>query len=84
MDDVRRLARAITAEGATAVAQRFVSGRLRAYATVRDEHGGVAAQVQQRAVHTWPEPVGVSARAVTERVEPELAAASHRLLDQPG
>jgi len=84
MDDVRHLARAKTSEGAAAVAQRFVSGRLRAYATVRDEHGGVAAQVQQRAVHTWPEPVGVSARAVTERVEPELAAASHRLLDRLG
>jgi predicted ATP-grasp superfamily ATP-dependent carboligase len=80
-DDVRRLDRAITAAGGTAVAQRFVPGRLRAYVTVRDENGCVA-QVQQRAVHTWPAPVGISARAVTEPVDPELAAASHRLLDR--
>lgn len=83
VSDIRRLDRSVTAAGGTAVAQRFVPGRLIAYAAVRDGTTCVA-QVQQRALHTWPDPVGVSARAVTEPVDEELAAATNRLLDQLG
>ncbi len=82
-DDLRRLTDAITSGGGKAIAQRFIRGSLVAYVSVRDRSGCVA-HAQQRAVHTWPEPVGVAARALTVPVDPDIAAATDRLLRSLG
>lgn len=82
-DDLRRLTETVEAAGGTAIAQRFLSGHLMAYTTVRHAAGSVA-HVQQRALHTWPEPVGATARAVTIPIETSLAASADRLLSDLG
>jgi predicted ATP-grasp superfamily ATP-dependent carboligase len=66
------------------VIQRFMTGQLVAYVALLDGAGHLVAHAQQRAVHTWPEPVGVSARAVTMPVDVELAAAAADLLRRVG
>lgn len=85
--DESELARAVgevRAAGAQAVLQGYVRGRLLAYIVLLSRESRVLAQAQQHAVHTWPEPAGVSARAVTQAVDEDLADASVSLLREVG
>jgi predicted ATP-grasp superfamily ATP-dependent carboligase len=81
---LRHLIHRVTRLGGQPVLQRFVAGRLVAYVVLLDEEAGLVAHSQQRAVYTFPEPVGVSARAVTEDVNANVAAGSMRLLRRLG
>lgn len=63
-----------------AVLQDFVVGNLMSYVVLLDDEARVVAQCQQRTVHAYPEPMGVSARAVTEPVDVRVADDSLRVL----
>ena len=62
------------------VVQEFVDGPLVAMSVVADSTSAVVARVQQRAVAVWPSPAGVSTRAETTAVDPELSAAVDRMV----
>jgi predicted ATP-grasp superfamily ATP-dependent carboligase len=64
--------------------QQVVRGRLMAFAAVADRRGRLVARLQQRAEGTWPVPTGVSTRAVTVPVDPELAKKATVLLEDVG
>jgi predicted ATP-grasp superfamily ATP-dependent carboligase len=74
VDQVRRA-------GGEPLLQQVVAGRLMAFVTVVDRRGRLVARLQQRAEGTWPVPTGVSARAVTVPVDPELARKAAVLLE---
>lgn len=64
--------------------QRVVDGALLAVVTLRGPDGRVIYLGAQRADAVFPEPFGVSVRARTVPVEPALADAVNRLLDELG
>jgi predicted ATP-grasp superfamily ATP-dependent carboligase len=70
----------IEGEGGEAVVQQPVEGALTALSVVTDESSRPVVSVYQRAIRNWPEPVGGTARGVTERVDPDLARAVASLL----
>jgi len=74
-----RVAR-IEALGRAAVLQAPVTGTLVAYVALCAPGGRVVAHLQQTAERTWPPRAGVSARARTGPIDPELAADAQRLL----
>jgi predicted ATP-grasp superfamily ATP-dependent carboligase len=78
--EVRRISDA----GAEPVLQRYLTGQLMAYVAVIDVNGRILAHAQQRALHTYPKRVGVSARAVTEPVDLALAARVVTLVGELG
>jgi len=74
-----RHARSIERQGGEAIAQEWLPGRLDAVSLVAGAHG-IVSIAQQVAEHSWPKPVGVTARGRTVRVDPALRAAIGRLL----
>jgi predicted ATP-grasp superfamily ATP-dependent carboligase len=78
-----RIARIREAGGAP-VLQELVHGRLLACSAVADGEREIVAAVAQIAERTWPPDVGISARARTAVLEPELADGVRRLLVELG
>jgi len=72
------------AQGAEVVVQEPIDGRLMALSVIADHDHRVRACVQQRALRTWPPDIGLSARAVCEPVDPDLAAGVQRLVEDVG
>jgi len=67
--------------GARAIAQEQLRGSLCALTLVAGEQG-IVSICQQRAIHIWPSPVGVTARGETVPVDGELRAGVEALLDE--
>jgi predicted ATP-grasp superfamily ATP-dependent carboligase len=78
-DSALRQALVVEQSGGRAIAQEQLRGELIAVSLVAGESGIVSIS-QQRAVHTWPNPVGVTARGVTVPIDPQLRAGVERLL----
>jgi predicted ATP-grasp superfamily ATP-dependent carboligase len=66
--------------GGEPILQERVEGPLVAYTALADRDGNVVAALQQEAEATWPPEAGVSVRARTVPIDPELAAGAARLL----
>jgi len=64
--------------------QEAIDGPLTALTVVTAPDGTRLGHVFQRAVHVWPQPAGVSCRAVTEPADPALTDNVHRLLAELG
>lgn len=79
-DQALERVREIAAAGGEPVLQEVVEGRLLALTMLTDEGGRPVARVQQVADEVWPVPAGVSTRARTVAVDPQLAAGLERLL----
>ncbi len=62
------------------ILQERIEGPLVAYTALVDRGGIVVAALQQEAEATWPPEAGVSVRARTVPIDPEIAAAAARLL----
>lgn len=75
LEHVRRIER----EGGQAIAQEWLEGRLDAVSLVAGPDG-IVSIAQQVAEHSWPRPVGVTARGRTVPVDPALRAVIERLL----
>jgi predicted ATP-grasp superfamily ATP-dependent carboligase len=82
--EAARRAEQIRQAGGEPLLQQVVTGRLMAFAAVADRRGRLVARLQQRAEGTWPVPTGVSTRAVTMPVDPELAKKAAVLLEDLG
>ena len=82
-DGPAALARAqlIEAAGGRAIAQEQLQGSLIAVSLVVGE-SGIVSIAQQRAVHVWPMPAGVTARGVTVAVDTTLRSRIELLLDE--
>jgi predicted ATP-grasp superfamily ATP-dependent carboligase len=74
-------AQQIEAAGGRAIVQEQLRGELIAVSLVAGE-SGIVSIAQQRAVHMWPTPVGVTARGVTVPVDAELECQIERLLEE--
>jgi predicted ATP-grasp superfamily ATP-dependent carboligase len=83
-EEALRLVQHITDAQGEAVLQEFVTGELSSYAVLLDDEHQVVAHSQQRSLHAYPEPMGVSARAVTVPVDPQVADEARRLLRRLG
>jgi predicted ATP-grasp superfamily ATP-dependent carboligase len=70
--------------GGEPMLQEVVTGRLMAFVAVVDQSGRLVARLQQLAERTWPVPTGVSVRATTVPVDPELAKRAAVLLEDLG
>jgi predicted ATP-grasp superfamily ATP-dependent carboligase len=70
--------------GGEPMLQEVVTGQLMAFVAVVDQGGRLVARLQQRAERTWPVPTGVSVRATTVPVDPELAKRAAVLLEDLG
>jgi predicted ATP-grasp superfamily ATP-dependent carboligase len=70
--------------GGEPLLQEPVMGALTAFSCVAGPDGEILARSQQRAERVWPVAAGVSARAVTVPVDPELEAGASRLLAELG
>jgi predicted ATP-grasp superfamily ATP-dependent carboligase len=70
---------ALVDAGIEPLVQELVAGPLTAVSVVCDRSGAVVAAVQQRASAVWPDPAGVSTRAVTTAADPGLLAGIERL-----
>jgi predicted ATP-grasp superfamily ATP-dependent carboligase len=70
--------------GGEPMLQEVVTGQLMAFVAVVDQAGRLVARLQQRAERTWPVPAGVSVRATTVPVDPELAKRAAVLLEDLG
>jgi predicted ATP-grasp superfamily ATP-dependent carboligase len=75
LEEVQLIERA----GGQAIAQEQLRGSLIALTLVAGE-SGIVSICQQVAVHSWPKPVGVTARGATEAIDPELRQGVERLL----
>lgn len=80
--EVREFVSRIESAGGSALIQERLGGVLTAWSGVRDERGNVLAEVQQDALRLWPPGGGVSARAVTVPVSPEISAGARALLER--
>jgi predicted ATP-grasp superfamily ATP-dependent carboligase len=76
-----RRAQLIEAAGGRAIAQEQLRGTLIAVSLVAGETG-IVSIAQQRAVHVWPKPAGVTARGITVAVDPVLRARIELLLGE--
>jgi predicted ATP-grasp superfamily ATP-dependent carboligase len=74
-------AQLIEASGGRAIAQEQLRGSLIAVSLVAGETG-IVSIAQQRAVHVWPMPAGVTARGITVAVDPALRARIELLLGE--
>lgn len=81
--DARRRIATIRDAGGEPLLQERVTGQLMAISGVANEHE-LTGVVQQVAIHTCPEPVGVSSRAVTVRPDRALVGGVARLLGELG
>lgn len=72
-------ARQIESQGGHAIAQERLDGRLDAVSLVAGPDG-IVSIAQQVAERMWPQPVGITARGRSVRVDSELRAAIERLL----
>ncbi len=70
--------------GGEPMLQEVVTGQLMAFVAVVDQRGRLVARLQQRTERTWPVPTGVSVRATTVPVDPELAKRAAVLLEDLG
>jgi predicted ATP-grasp superfamily ATP-dependent carboligase len=70
--------------GGEPMLQEVVTGQLMAFVAVVDQRGRLVTRLQQRAERTWPVPTGVSVRAATVPVDPELAKRAAVLLEDLG
>lgn len=77
----RRVAQ-IRAAGAAALLQERLSGPLLALTTLADDGARPVARLQQVVERTWPSPAGISVRARTVPVDPNLAAGADALLQR--
>ena len=64
---------ALERAGGEAITQELVEGRLMAVSLVTDRHANVRGIVQQTTEGAWPSAAGISLRARTTAVDPELA-----------
>ena len=76
-------ARRIEQLGGRAIAQERIDGQLAAMSLVAGPDG-IVSIAQQVADHTWPWPVGVTARGRSVAIDPQLRAAIERLLETLG
>lgn len=83
-DQALRHADAMRAAGAEPVLQELVRGRLLALTLLTDRGSRPVARVQQVADEVWPVAAGVSTRAHTVPVDPDLAARFEQLLSSLG
>jgi hypothetical protein len=83
-DDPQAVAAAIRNAGGEPLLQEIVDGPLVALTVVVGPDGARRADVQQRAERVWPQPAGVSCRAVTESADPTLLDDTLRLLKDLG
>jgi predicted ATP-grasp superfamily ATP-dependent carboligase len=74
----------IRTAGGDPILQEVINGDLMAYSAVTDRDARVIAAVQQEAERVWPPGSGVSARARTVALDPELAEMVQRLLADLG
>ncbi len=74
-------AQLIEAAGGRAIAQEQLRGSLIAVSLVAGETG-IVSIAQQRAVHVWPMPAGVTARGTTVAVDPALRSRIELLLEE--
>lgn len=72
----------IRAAGGQPTVQRVLGGRMHCAAAFRAPDGTVSGHVHQTSAHLWPVPVGMTARATTVPVDPDLATRVAALLDQ--
>jgi Uncharacterized protein conserved in bacteria (DUF2334)/ATP-grasp in the biosynthetic pathway with Ter operon len=72
-------AQRIRSQGGLAIAQQRLEGRLDAVSLVAGPDG-IVSIAQQVAERIWPQPVGITARGRSVRVDPDLRAAIERLL----
>jgi predicted ATP-grasp superfamily ATP-dependent carboligase len=79
-EEVDRRSAEIQAAGGAPVLQEVVEGELLALVLVVDRDGSVAAAAQQRSARMWPRDAGVSARARSVPVNPDLRERTGRLL----
>jgi predicted ATP-grasp superfamily ATP-dependent carboligase len=79
-----RRAAEIRAAGGEPLLQRVVRGRLSAFAAVVDHDGLLVAGVGQETERMWPLPTGISVRARTIPLDPELAKRVTALLQDLG
>jgi hypothetical protein len=82
--DPQPVAAAIRDSGGEPLLQEIVDGPLVAITVVTGPDGTRRAHVQQRAERVWPQPAGVSCRAVTEPADPTLLDDTLRLLKDLG
>jgi predicted ATP-grasp superfamily ATP-dependent carboligase len=71
----------VRALGGQPLLQEVVSGGLMALILLRTASGQIVAVVQQRADRIWPPAAGISARAMTVPVDPDLERSAARLLE---
>ena len=83
IDDALDRIRLIRDAGLDPILQQPVEGELTALIGLMHD-GRLTGRVQQTASRLWPTPSGVSSRAVTVDVDPELAARCERLLADLG
>lgn len=76
--------RAVEESGREPVLQEPIVGDLIAVSAVRNVDGRLTGLLQQRAIRTWPPQTGVSSRAMTTPIDPELADGVERLLEHLG
>jgi predicted ATP-grasp superfamily ATP-dependent carboligase len=81
VDAALRQAQSIEDAGGRAIAQEMLDGSLVAVSLVAGE-SGIISICQQLAIHTWPRPVGVTARGVSVAVDPVLRSGIERLLEE--
>ena len=74
----------IRSAGGTPLFQEALRGELVAYCVVRDRDGRALGDLQQRATRTFPPEAGVSVRAETTPVSPQIREDCSRLLDELG
>jgi len=73
-------AQVIRSHGAQPLLQEVFDGDLVAVTTLTDASARPIARLQQRALGVWPVPAGVSTRAITVPIDPELATGLDGLL----
>lgn len=71
----------IRSEGGRPVLQQVLEGRMLCFGAFRSPAGTVSGRIQQTSDHLWPVPLGTTARATTTPLDPLLAGAVERLLD---
>jgi predicted ATP-grasp superfamily ATP-dependent carboligase len=77
-------ARLIASEGGQGVVQERLTGRLVALSLVADRRSRVVGRMYQVAHASWPEPVGGTARGITEAIDEDLATRAEALLAELG
>jgi hypothetical protein len=82
--DGRALAQQIRDEGGEPLLQEQMRGRMGAVVVVVGRDGGIAAEIHQEAVHTWPPEAGDTVRGRIIDPDPELSQGVRALVDDLG